>query len=219
VTGSDLARALKRVGIEADAGPRLTIVAHSMGGLVARCFIERQGGSRLTDRLITCGTPHLGSPWPRVEDVITALLGLALNLSLFAGGVGTAIGSVLAGLGRAAESIDTALDQMRPGSDLLTTLAGAPDPGVPYTLIRGTRPFPASADPSRAQRVVGKLTGAAIDVLFGGAENDIAVSVASAGGVGQTWPNRPRVLDVGCNHVTYFADQTAVAAVKAALTS
>lgn len=40
---------------------RLILIAHSMGGLVARHFIEVLGGWRDTKMLITLGTPHRGS--------------------------------------------------------------------------------------------------------------------------------------------------------------
>lgn len=40
---------------------RLILIAHSMGGLVARYFIEALGGWRHTKMLITLGTPHRGS--------------------------------------------------------------------------------------------------------------------------------------------------------------
>jgi pimeloyl-ACP methyl ester carboxylesterase len=40
---------------------RLVLVAHSMGGLVARYFLEVLGGWRVTRSLITFGTPYRGS--------------------------------------------------------------------------------------------------------------------------------------------------------------
>jgi pimeloyl-ACP methyl ester carboxylesterase len=40
---------------------QLVFIGHSMGGLVARYFIERLGGWRHTRMLITLGTPHRGS--------------------------------------------------------------------------------------------------------------------------------------------------------------
>jgi pimeloyl-ACP methyl ester carboxylesterase len=40
---------------------RLVIIAHSMGGLVARHFLEREGGAELTRALVTVGTPHRGA--------------------------------------------------------------------------------------------------------------------------------------------------------------
>lgn len=42
--------------------PRVDIIAHSMGGLVARQYIEGDGYENDIDQLITLGTPHRGSP-------------------------------------------------------------------------------------------------------------------------------------------------------------
>jgi hypothetical protein len=42
-------------------GARLVLIGHSMGGLVARYFVEVLGGWRHTKLLITLGTPHRGS--------------------------------------------------------------------------------------------------------------------------------------------------------------
>ncbi len=47
--------------IRAETGAaRVAIVAHSMGGLVARAYMRRHGASAV-DRVITIGTPHHGS--------------------------------------------------------------------------------------------------------------------------------------------------------------
>lgn len=43
-------------------GERVVIIAHSMGGLVARHFIEARNGYRAVCQLITAGTPHNGAP-------------------------------------------------------------------------------------------------------------------------------------------------------------
>ncbi len=42
-------------------GGRVDLVAHSMGGLVARCYLQLLGGARRVDRLVTLGTPHQGT--------------------------------------------------------------------------------------------------------------------------------------------------------------
>lgn len=42
--------------------PRVDIVAYSMGGLVAREYIEALGGGEKVDQLVTLGTPQTGSP-------------------------------------------------------------------------------------------------------------------------------------------------------------
>lgn len=41
---------------------KLWLVCHSMGGLVARYFLEHLGGAAITRHLITIGTPHRGAP-------------------------------------------------------------------------------------------------------------------------------------------------------------
>ncbi|MFE6842451.1 hypothetical protein [Streptomyces sp. NPDC057686] len=40
---------------------RVVFLCHSLGGLVARHYVERLGGHEITRRLITLGTPHQGS--------------------------------------------------------------------------------------------------------------------------------------------------------------
>ena len=46
-------------GVYANAG--LVFICHSMGGLIARWYIEREGGAEYTRKLITLGTPHRGA--------------------------------------------------------------------------------------------------------------------------------------------------------------
>lgn len=56
-----LALGLKRTIDESVGGGRIDLVAHSMGGLVSRFYLQQLGGARRVDRLITLGTPHHGS--------------------------------------------------------------------------------------------------------------------------------------------------------------
>ncbi|MDF1562161.1 MAG: hypothetical protein P1V51_03910 [Deltaproteobacteria bacterium] len=52
---------LKRLLDAQVRGGRITLVAHSMGGLVSRVYLQLLGGHRRVERLVTLGTPHLGS--------------------------------------------------------------------------------------------------------------------------------------------------------------
>lgn len=45
---------------------RVHVVGHSLGGLIARHFVQRQGGDRRVESLVTLGTPHQGSLWAHV---------------------------------------------------------------------------------------------------------------------------------------------------------
>ncbi len=49
------------VAAAAGDGGRVHIVAHSLGGLVARYHVQRMGGDRQVDTLITLATPHGGT--------------------------------------------------------------------------------------------------------------------------------------------------------------
>ena len=42
-------------------GGRIDLVGHSLGGLIARVYVQALGGHRRVDRLVTIGTPHHGS--------------------------------------------------------------------------------------------------------------------------------------------------------------
>ena len=53
------------------AAPQVDIVAHSLGGLVARYFTQTIG-AHLVRRLVTLGTPYLASPNPSQELAIFA---------------------------------------------------------------------------------------------------------------------------------------------------
>lgn len=63
----DVARAAEDLGahierICAQTGhERVHVVGHSLGGLIARYHVQRQGGDRRIDSLVTLGTPHGGS--------------------------------------------------------------------------------------------------------------------------------------------------------------
>lgn len=74
--GADLAELLTRV-----PGP-LTLIGHSMGGLVARSAIaqaqaRRKRWPRRLQRLVTLGTPHLGAPLERGGQQVQQLLGVS----------------------------------------------------------------------------------------------------------------------------------------------
>lgn len=54
-------------------GGRIDLVCHSMGGLVARVYLQDLGGARRVDRCVTLGTPHQGTYsaywlWSRVAS-------------------------------------------------------------------------------------------------------------------------------------------------------
>jgi hypothetical protein len=64
---SDVARGATDLGArieqicEQTGHDRVHVVGHSLGGLIARYYVQRQGGDRRVESLVTLGTPHTGS--------------------------------------------------------------------------------------------------------------------------------------------------------------
>lgn len=54
--GAHIERICARTGHD-----RVHVVGHSLGGLIARYYVQRQGGDRRVDHLVTLGSPHGGS--------------------------------------------------------------------------------------------------------------------------------------------------------------
>jgi pimeloyl-ACP methyl ester carboxylesterase len=72
---------------EANREARLIFICHSMGGLVARWYVEQEGGAAHTRKLITIGTPHRGAVaalQQLVNGVEKSVGPLRLDLSRFA---------------------------------------------------------------------------------------------------------------------------------------
>jgi hypothetical protein len=62
---ADLGAHIERI-CEQTGHDQVHVVGHSLGGLLARYHVQRQGGSRRVDSLVTLGTPHQGSVWAHV---------------------------------------------------------------------------------------------------------------------------------------------------------
>lgn len=210
----EIARKLKEklteVGLTADRGKILHIVAHSMGGLVSRWFIEGEGGNEIVQHLVMLGTPNAGSPWSTVQDLATLALGIGLNsLSTVAWSV-----KVLGSLISAIETVDITLDQMKPNSSFLRNIAASPDPGIPYSVIAGNTSIMRAAieeegnQASRLKRLIEKLRTQVVEFPFLGQSNDIAVTVESIKGIpgGRMIP--PNIKEVACDHLTYFVENS-----------
>lgn len=208
-----LKKRLEAVGLGPNHGKILHIVAHSMGGLVSRWFIEQEGGNQVVQHLVMLGTPNAGSPWPTIQDWATVALGVGLNsLSAVAWPV-HALGVLIAAL----ERVDVALDELKPGSEFLTQLAAGADPGIPYTTIIGnTSIIPAALvlEPGKSTRLIDRLWARIVPKnllhtvtapIFFGQPNDIAVTVASSKSLPDGFPRLAPPLEVACDHITYFS--------------
>jgi len=223
--GKLLKQRLEAVGLGANHGKTLHIVAHSMGGLVSRWFIEQEGGNQVVQHLIMLGTPNAGSPWSTVSDWALTTLSIGLNgLSQIVWPT-SVIGVLVKALGASAgvvKHIDIPLAQMHPGSELLQKLATSPDPGIPYSIIAGNTAIAPSAlkstanQPNLLERLHQKLFNKAVALPFFGQPNDIAVMVTSIKHVSQHTP-AVQIQEIACDHLSYFTDPAGLTALSAAV--
>lgn len=222
-TAYDFKQRLLHVGLKEGHGKTVHLMTHSMGGLVSRWLIEHQGGSAMIERLVMLGTPNGGSPWPTVQGWATAALGIGLNaMSTVAWPV-----RVLGGLLVAFEKVDVTLDAMEPSSLFLRNLGSSPDPGISYRIIAGNtsiRPEALGQTEERGplRRPFDRLSPrrvlhAATALAFFLAPNDIAVSVASITAVPTRRTPSPTVVEIACDHVTYFDSEAGMRAIVDAL--
>ncbi|GAB1542209.1 hypothetical protein NUACC21_48830 [Scytonema sp. NUACC21] len=219
-----LGQRLQEVGLGPNHGKELHIVAHSMGGLVSRWFIEREGGNQVVQHLVMLGTPNAGSPWPAVQDWVFAALGIGLNqLSAIVWPT-----KVVALLLKLLESNDFSLEQMQPDSPFLKAIATNPDPQVPYTIVVGNRSLMSaiSDDTSNPisrlmQKLFGKAVDTVVDLAFFKQPNDIAVTLTSITSVSSDRKPQPKILQpyIACDHLTYFTHPAGLAALSEALVS
>ncbi|BAY20216.1 peptidase C14 caspase catalytic subunit p20 (plasmid) [Anabaenopsis circularis NIES-21] len=218
-----LKQRLEAVGLGANHGKELHIVAHSMGGLVSRWFIEQEGGNQIVQHLVMLGTPNAGSPWPAVQDMAFALLGWGLNQIPEMVWPAKVVADLAAKSLKFVEANDNALDQMQPDSEFFQAIANNPDPKVPYTIIAGDRSLPTLQSQDRLKRLMAKLFTPAINkvvdgLVFGGEPNDIAVYLASIKSVSGDRTPSPKVLpNVACDHLTYFSTKAGLKALADAL--
>lgn len=206
-TAAKLHKRLDEAGFGKADFPALTVVAHSMGGLITRHLLEVDKKGSFIQHLIMLGTPNDGSEVAGLRDQVYGLITDALN----AGGV---MKLSIAGLAYVlnlfgANPVQT-LGQLTPGSPVLKLLGRNPAPPIPYSLISGNiskiTEEVAAGNPF-LERLVDHIKGKAVYPLlskfvFKDNHHDMAVTVDSMA----TIPgfDREKRIEVGCDHVGYF---------------
>ena len=195
---------LAAAGLRENDDKRLTLLVHSMGGLVSRWFIEREGGNKVVDHLVMFGTPNIGSPFGEVESarqLSSLLTTLAINMFPWFAPFGGALVYLL----NRSKRITPTLEQMNPTSEFIKSLNSSPDPGVPYTIVAGDiRDYKESSDRIMARLIAKVGTGIVFDALYQNAGHDIAVSDDSLRGIADDRTPAPKKQSVVCHHLNYF---------------
>ncbi|MBC7890209.1 MAG: caspase family protein [Ferruginibacter sp.] len=211
-TAEKLGERLAEVGLQAGHTKNLYIIAHSMGGLVSRYFIEKTGGDKVVTHLVMLGTPNNGTPWADVRDMADTLLTYAINGSaalkpwMF----------LLSGIGKLASNIQVTIKQMDPKTGIYKVLNTGIAPEIPYTVIMGnTRQIIVNYDDTSnlisklLKRVKKRGVYDALDAVLFKKANDIAVTDESISTLQTTdsWKIKPAVHEVACDHMNYFLNR------------
>jgi pimeloyl-ACP methyl ester carboxylesterase len=115
---------------------RITIISHSIGGLIARWMIEKAGGNAFVDHCILVGTPNNGSMFGRIDAYrkwAQTVLDLAVNF------IPTIVpfSGLLLKFFKTATDLGGSIAQIDPDSDFINKLNSSSDPGTKYTVISG----------------------------------------------------------------------------------
>ncbi|MCU0549451.1 MAG: caspase family protein [Leptolyngbya sp. Prado105] len=221
-----LKQKLAEVGLGDHHSKLLHIVAYSMGGLVSRWMIEKEGGDRIVQHLIMFGTPNAGSPWATISDWALATLSLGLNglskITWSAPIVGMLINIIHQSIDYSG-AVRVSLDQMRPSSMFLQALANNAATDVPYTIIAGNTSIIAIAlqkqqnqQFSPLEKLMKQLFNDFVALPFFNQSNDIAATVRSIKSV--SWVPVSQIHEIGCDHLVYFTDPIGLEAFSKALT-
>lgn len=207
-TAADLKQRLSEVGLSENHGKELVIVAHSMGGLVSRYFIEKLGGNKAVSHLIMLGTPNGGSEWADVRDLAEVLLTTAVNGAAFL----KPWLIPLSFMGKLLAGAQITLQQMNDKGELsiLSELNDKTNSNVKYTILAGNTQLIGgfvNVEDGILKRIVKRLKEkpayATLDLLVFKEANDIAVRVKNIGTIAGLTPD---VHEVASDHISYFAE-------------
>lgn len=204
-TADDLKAKLAEVGLIDGDGKRLTILAHSMGGLVSRSFIEQGRGDKVADHLVMCGTPNHGSPFGKIDDARKILNLLTVISMNFVPALVPFSGPFLMLLNRT-KNVTRSLEQMDPDSQFLKRLNNSDDPGIPYTVLAGdVGAYEEPTDQYFSDLLVKASKVAGYEKLFADKPHDIAVGIDSIKTIGNNRIAQPTFNPVACHHLNYFS--------------
>jgi pimeloyl-ACP methyl ester carboxylesterase len=207
-TAEMLEAKLAEVGLKAGHGKQFHIVAHSMGGLVSRWFIERRSGKNVVNQLVMLGTPNAGSAIPALHDSFQTLFTMLINGVPFLSSWATPI----SWLGKAVETAMVTVKEQIPNSPFFQQLNESPDAGVPYRIVVGNTQLMLTPKKDVEgtfskiyQHFKSRKMFAVSDTFFGEA-NDMVVPDASIGSAGLQ--KNVKIEVIPAHHFNYFVPET-----------
>ena len=216
-TAQALKTKLAAAGIGQGHGKTVHLMAHSMGGVVARWFIENEGGNTIINHLIMVGTPNGGTPWPNVLDMLKLAASFALN-KITLPGIPVAIIGWLLDKAKLVGDVDVVTNDLKTKSVFMDELANSPDPALPYTIIAGNTKLINTNNQKQIKGLMDRLNlpglaNKTITSLLFGSDNDLVVSKASMGAVPGTRNPLPQLNEAACDHLSYYQSEAGLTAI------
>ena len=200
--------ALDNVGITPKDNINFDIIAHSMGGLVSRYFIEHvRKNEAIVDNLYMFGTPNGGSVFGELavyQEKLVQLLTIGLNFGKsWLGPVGAVLNVVNLGL-KESTKLTVSLKQMRANSEFIKKLQQGEKGSTKYAVIAGNICDYTTINDSRFVQLMEKILLKTGNIANVDEPNDIAVMVKDIVAI-------PAILEastseVCCHHMNYFED-------------
>lgn len=189
-------------------GKTVHIIAHLMGGLVARWFLEHLDGHKIVSHFIQVGSPNCGSPW--ASNYHMGVFSLAKLINFLP--IPSTINSFLAYLGKKRKTIEVTASQLQPDSDFCKKLKLPKGKShIPYTIIAGDSSLIPNRSPQEGKLIKKMLTRYTLDYrkklikLFFHDRSDDIVTIASCHDIlDGKCSDMDMVEAVGCNHFTFF---------------
>ncbi|MEM7102239.1 MAG: caspase family protein [Bacteroidota bacterium] len=198
-------------GLDEGHNKNFWILAHSMGGLVSRYFIEILNGKAMVRHLIMAGTPNGGSSigdLTTYRDSAITLMGFVLNS--FSGLAVLPYLALLRTVLKGSQKVTYTLGQMKEkGSQFIKTLENSAPPGIPYSIIAGHL-FEFIDKDEDAKSLMDKMFKMGGKLFYGDRPNDLAVAVESIKHVHHDSVATERVVDLPGHHLNYFSLEESV---------
>jgi pimeloyl-ACP methyl ester carboxylesterase len=198
---------LAEVGLKPGHGKQFHIIAHSMGGLVSRWFIERRSGKSVVNQLMMLGTPNAGSAIPALHEKLRVIFTMLANGVPFFRPWATPIGW----LGKAVDTALVTIKEQVPNSPFFQMLNESPDAGVPYRIVVGNTKLlitPKKDVEGTFSKIIEHFRSRkmyAVSDSFFGEANDIVVPDASIGSAGLQ--KNVKIEVVAAHHFSYFVPE------------
>ena len=190
-------------------GKTFHVIAHSMGGIVTRWWIEMLQGKEVVTHYIQAGAPNDGAKITKLYDLLMMGLSHAINILPIPGLVKGIATSLLRFTNL--DTIDDNVERLTKGSETLTALADASPPRIPYTIV--------SADTQKIdkkeqkfsffKRLLRNLGYTIADKLIFKEPNDLVVGVSSSRAI-----PHPELITttetIACDHFSFFRSPAGV---------